>query len=318
VPRKTGVIISASGRRSFSPDQQRRLDAVLNVRYHARLRPVGPAEFIRLAGPAQVLALTRRPLRDFGQELVDALHRLESVAVYSTGWEWLDVARLARRGVAVSFLPDYSTTTVAEHTIGCILALSRRIHLGNDRARGLVPADTSVRGWELKGRRLGIIGFGRIGRAVAERAIGFGLEVVFHDPRRRRCRSARSVTRDSLLRTSDVVVLAAPQQRGALPLIDETALSLMRPDACLVNTARASLVDDRAVVAALAARRLRGYAVDDTRPIYNRHRLEPGRVLQTGHTAWYSDEAIRRGTESWVRNIVALARGRPRNLVRPA
>lgn len=315
MPRKTGVIISALGRRSFSPAQQRRLEVALDVRYHARLGPVRPAEFIRLARPAQVLGLTRRPLRDFGPRLIDALPRLESVAIYSTGWEWLDVRRLNRRGVAVSFLPDYSTTTVAEHTIGCILTLSRRIHLSHDRARGLVPAGVSARGWELSGRRLGVIGFGRIGRAVAERAVALGLEVVFHDLRRRRSGLARPVGRDTLLQTSDVVVLAASQQRGSPPLIDAPALALMRPGAVLVNTARASLVDDRAVGAALAARRLRGYAVDDTRPIYRRHRLEPGRLLQTGHTAWYSDQAIRRGTEAWVRNIIALAQGRPRNLV---
>jgi phosphoglycerate dehydrogenase-like enzyme len=316
---KTGVIISASGRQSFTPGQQCRLDAVLDLKYYARLRRVGPAEFTRLARPAQILGLTRRPLRDFGPELVDSLPRLESVAIYSTGWDWVDVAHLNRRGVVVSFLPSYSTTTVAEHTIGCMLALSRRILLSNDRARGLVPARTSVRGWELRGRRLGIIGFGRIGRAVGERAVGLGMEVVFHDPRRCRTRLARAVAREELLRSSDVVVLAVSRQRGAPPLIDDAALSLMRPGACLVNPARAALVDDNAVVAALSSGRLRGYAVDDTRPIYNLNpRLRYGSVLQTGHSAWYSDEALRRGTEAWVRNIVAMARGRPRNLVRLA
>jgi lactate dehydrogenase-like 2-hydroxyacid dehydrogenase len=113
-----------------------------------------------------------------------------------------------------------------------------------------------------------------------------------------------------------VIVIAYNHERGAPPLIDSYVIAKMKQGAYLINPARPALVDHVAVLHAIREKRLAGYAVDDR--VFAREQLvdlEPGRIFQTGHTAWYSNEAINRGTRCWVDNLIALAQNRPINLV---
>lgn len=313
--KKRGVIISALGKGSFTGEQVERIESCLDATFHAQLDPVSKEQWIELAQPAEILAITRRPIKNIDREMIRALPNLQGIAIYSTGYEWLDQQALAERGILLSYLPDYSAISVAEHTVGLLLTMARRIHLTYDKSRGMVPDWVSVRGTELRGKRLGLIGLGTIGREVAQMTACLGMEVCYYDLREICEPNVRYQSWEDILQTSDFVVLTCSKRRDAEPIIGARELSMMKKGAYLINPARADLVDGVAVVNAIRAKHLMGYAVDDTLPIFNDPGIEPGRILQTGHTAWYSTEAIQRGTEAWVNHIVGLALGQPIHLV---
>lgn len=315
-PRAT--LITAAGGATFTPAQRARLEETAESVFHARTLPLDGAELAYLAKGASVLAVTPRSVPTLGRETIARLpSSLRGVAVFATGVDFIDLEALEERGIGLAHLPDYSAVSVAEHTIGLLLTLSRRIHLSRDRVLGRVPAATSVRGFELAGKTIGIVGVGRIGGRVARLAEGLGMRVLAADPRLGRGGVFPTHGLQELLAASDVVSLHLPRRYGQGPLLRAGELQAVKPGALLLNVSRAALVDETAVVAALASGRLAGYALDDR--LTAREEAEgliaEGRIVESGHTAWYSDEALARGLEEWVENVVALVRGRPRNLV---
>lgn len=304
------VVMAARGRDSFTPAQLHALGAHARLTVHTVPRRLTHDEMRTLCAPADIIGFTRRATIDFNAGLIDSLPNLRAIAVYATGYDWIDIAALQRRGISLALLPDYSTQTVAEHSLALLLNMSRRLHLSDRVARGNLPASISLRGFELHGKTLGIIGLGRIGRAVARMARAFGMRVIGNDIAPQALEDGiEPADLAHLLATADIVLLASSLKREMPPLIDATALAKMKPGALLVNPSRSALVDNDAVVQAIVDGRLRGYAVDDT--VFDAAqlaRVEHGRILQSAHTAWYSDEAIARGTQGWVDNLAALAR----------
>jgi phosphoglycerate dehydrogenase-like enzyme len=304
------VIMAARGRDSFSSTQLRALESCTRLTVHAVPRRLAHEEMRALCASAEIIGFTRRATLDFNASLINDLPRLSAVAVYATGHDWIDVAALERRNIRLALLLDYSTQSVAEHSLGMMLSMSRRLHLSDRIARGDLPTSISMRGFELSGKTLGIIGLGRIGRAIARLASAFGMRVVYSDQSPQPMEhEVEPVPLAHLLAASDIVLLACSFKRGAPPLIDAKALKAMKPGALLVNPSRSALVDNAAVLEAIERRHLRGYAVDDT--VFDATqlgRIEHGRILQSAHTAWYSDEAMARGTQAWVDALVRLAR----------
>ena len=231
---------------------------------------------------------------------------LRLVLTCTIGTDHLDVAGLTARGVVVANTPNYCTQEVAEHALACVVA----------GLRGLWRLDDAVRDgrWDYAAAgllrrfgdaRLGIVGLGRIGRALAERAQALGIEVVAFDPHLTDGGPVPLVGLDELLATCDAVSLHAPGGGG--PLLGAAQLALMRPDAILVNLARPDLVDVDAMVAALHAGRL-GAAAWDVWPQEPADpadpRLQaPGLVLFP-HAAWYSARA----EQAYVDEAVAVLR----------
>ncbi len=183
---------------------------------------------------------------------------LKIVANYAVGFDNIDIAACARRGVQVSNTPGVLTDATADLAWTLILAAARHVPAGDRVMRagdwpGWCP--TQLLGLQLSGATLGIVGAGRIGTATALRSVGFNMRVVYVDPRRNeqietRC-GARRVELDELLRESDVVSLHMPMAPENHHLIDSAALALMKPTAILVNTARGPIVDEAALAAAL-------------------------------------------------------------------
>jgi phosphoglycerate dehydrogenase-like enzyme len=309
-PYRSMLVMAARGRDSFSATQLHALASHADLSVHAVPRRLTADEMHALCAPAEIIGFTRRATLDFNANLIDALPRLRAIAVFATGYDWLDTVALERRGIRLALVPDYSTLTVAEHSLGLMLAMSRRLHLSDRVARGDLPADISLRGFELHGKTLGIIGYGRIGRAIAYLARAFGMRVVSNDHAPQPMDDGvEPVALARLLADSDVVFLACSLERGAPPLMSGTAISAMRAGALLINVSRSALADNAAVLQAIIGGHLRGYAVDDT--VFNAAqlaRVEHGRILQSAHTAWYSNEAMARGTQAWVDNLVTLAR----------
>lgn len=319
--RKKVAVITARGRATFTEAQARRLEAMADVAFSEAAGPLPADELVRRLRDADIAGLTPRSVPAIDGSWLSRLPRLKGIAVFATGVDYIDTAWLQRRGIALCHLPDYSTESVAEHAIGLMLAMSRRIHLSQDRVRGRVSGETSVLGFELRGKTCGIVGLGRIGTRVAELCRAFGMRVLGCDPRQRRLEGVDQVGLQELLAASDIVSLHFPAVYRGEAAFGRAELAAMKPGATLINVSRCALVDPEAVVEAIEARTLRGYAVDDYFPLADtderaKAQIAEGRILQTGHTAWYSAEVIERGYDAFIDNLCGLAAEQPRNLVR--
>lgn len=202
-------------------------------------------------------------------DAMDRLRGLHVIANYGVGYDNIDVEAARRRGIVVSNTPDVLTGATAELTWALILAAARRLGEGERLARsgawrGWQP--TQLRGMSLDGRTLGVIGAGRIGCEVARRAPAFGMRVIYADRHPaadiERDVGARLVPLDVLLARADVVTIHVALTPRTRHLIDAGALARMKPGAILVNTSRGSVVDERALIDALRAGRLRAAGLD--------------------------------------------------------
>ena len=201
--------------------------------------------------------------------ILQAAPRLRLVQHQGVGYDNIDVAACRAAGVPVALTPEGTTIGVAEHTLLLILAVYKQVCVADAAVRaGEWPVWVlRSRSYELAGKTLGLVGFGRIGQEVAKRARAFDASIVYYDPRRATAEveAALGVTYlplDDLLRRSDVVSLHLPLMPETRGLIGERELALMRPTAILINTARGPLVDEPALAAALAGDRLAGAGLD--------------------------------------------------------
>jgi D-3-phosphoglycerate dehydrogenase / 2-oxoglutarate reductase len=235
------------------------------------------------------------------------------VGRYGAGLDTIDVAAAQARGVAIVSVPDYAVQEVSDHTIALILSLCRGI---DGYARNVRSG-----GWDLRARgqlhrlstlRLGVLGLGRIGRAVARKAAVLGFDVVGCDIVPPANSAVPVLTMAELLATSDVVTLHLPLSAETFHLIDATQLATMRPTAVLVNTSRGGLVDQVALGQAIASGRLAGAALDVLEaepPDPASPLLADERVVITPHVAFYSEESLaelkRRAAEGIVAALAA-------------
>jgi D-3-phosphoglycerate dehydrogenase len=232
-------------------------------------------------------------------DLIGAMERCQVISRAGTGLDAIDIPAATARGIWVAYVPDYSVDEVSSHAVGLLLA----------RARGIPQLVQSTRAgsWtnqivaplrRLRGQTLGLLGFGRIGQAVASKACGLGVEIIAHDPflddREIADAGARPVDRETLLRESDYLSLHAPLTDANRRFLDAQALALMKPTAFVINTARGGLVDEEALLNAVRSGQIAGAALDvlTVEPPPPDHPLlhEPN-VMITPHTGWYSEDA---------------------------
>jgi phosphoglycerate dehydrogenase-like enzyme len=301
------IIFSAKGRASLSKSQQKAMEAIATVTYIANLSPLPDDQLIQLCQSANYIGLTRRTCKDFHAGIILNLPNLKGLSVYATGIEWIDLAALQACNIALKSLPDYSATTVAEHAIGMLLTLSRRIHLSDRKATSEISSSISLRGWELNGKKIGILGLGRIGSRIAHLAKAFNMKVSYYDPKIAVHPEFSAASFEQIIQQSDVVMLAASLNRENPIIITNEVLEFMKQGVHIINPARPALVDNLAILSTIQSGKVAGYAVDDTPfSLDELCSVEAGRILQTGHTAWYSNEAMERGTEAWIKNLVDL------------
>ena len=239
--------------------------------------------------------------------VIDAAPDLKIVANIAVGYDNIDVAAAKRRGIVVTNTPDVLTEAVAEFTWGLILALARRIPEGERllrRGQWKGWALDFLLGTELRGKQLGIIGRGRIGRAVAAKAPAFGMSVVF---------AGHDVSFDELLVSSDVISIHAPATEKTRHLIDRRALARMKRSALLVNTARGSIVDEKALVWALTEHLIAGAALDvyEREPAVERALLAMENVLLAPHLGSATRETRTAMADLAVTNVLAVLDGLP-------
>ena len=203
------------------------------------------------------------------QQLLDAAKNLKIVSNYAVGYDNIDVVHATRCGVVVANTPDPVTEPTADIAMGLMLSLMRRIVDCDNmlRAKELKWGIMNNLGTSLSGKQLGIIGMGRIGKAVARRALACGMNIVYHNRNRmsaidEKLYNAKYVSLDELIETSDVVSLNAPLTSETYHIIDANRLAQMKRDAFLINTARGPLVDEKALIEALKNGTIRGAGLD--------------------------------------------------------
>lgn len=262
----------------------------------------------------------------FNDAVLRELPRLRLISVTGTGFDSVDVAAAAARGVRVAAVGEYCTDEVADHALALLLALERRLF----DYRRQVQDEHSWR-WNdvtgirrLAGQSLGLVGFGRIGQAVARRAASFGMTILAADPRVPddvvRHHGALPVSFEALLERADIVSLHCNLDATNRGLLDRAAFAKMRQRPRLINVARGGLVVEADLVAALDAGQLTGAALDvlvEDSPDLGHHPLVGRRdVILTPHVAFYSEAALEDLRRISAENIRAFLEGRPEDVFR--
>jgi glyoxylate reductase len=282
-----------------------RLESSCDVELYDGPSPIDAAELKRrLPGKHGLIALLTDPV---SAEVLETAADLKVIANIAVGYDNIDVAAARARGVVVTNTPDVLTEAVAEFTWGLILASARRIVEGDRLVRrgewkgwGL----DFMLGMELRGKQLGVIGRGRIGRAVAAKAPAFGMTAAF---------AKHDMSLDELLISSDVLSIHAPATAQTTHLIDRRALARMKRSAILVNTARGAIVDEEALVWALKERLIAGAALDvyEREPAVHEALRSMEYVVLAPHLGSATRETRTAMADLAVRNVVAVLEGRP-------
>jgi glyoxylate reductase len=282
-----------------------RLQAACDVDLYDGSGPIGRDELKqRLAGKrALICLLTER----VDTSVIEAAPDLAIVANIAVGYDNIDVPAVKARGVVVTNTPDVLTEATAELTWGLILSVTRRIGEGDRlvrRGEWKGWALDFMLGMELRGKQLGIIGRGRIGRAVAAKAAAFGMSVVF---------AKHDMSLDELLVSSDVVSIHTPGTPEMRHMIDRRSLARMKRSAFLVNTARGSIVDEDALVWALGERLIAGAALDvfEKEPVVHPGLLSLENVVLAPHLGSATRETRTAMADLAVSNVLAVLDGRP-------
>ncbi len=277
-------------------------------------------------------------------KLLSKLPKLRMIATRSTGFNHIDLNSCRKRKIVVCNVPVYGENTVAEHTFALILALSRKIVDCVERTKGGSFSLEGLRGFDLAGKTLGVIGGGNIGRHVIRMAKGFEMKVLVfdlvQDKKLAKKIGFKYASMESLLKNSDLVTLHVPYNKHTHHLIDEKKIALMKKGAYLINTSRGGIVDTDALVKALKSKKLAGAGLDvledecqmieekelihqeysqkcDLKTIVENHiLLGMPNVIITPHNAFNTAEALRRILDTTIENIQGYKKGRIINLVR--
>ncbi len=276
------------------------------------------------------------------RDLIEALPNLECIVTRSTGTDHIDMPCCRERGIVVSNVPTYGQNTVAEHTFALILNLSRMVHKAYERTRRGDFSIEGLRGFDLNGKTIGVIGTGNIGLHVIRMARGFNMRVIAYDPYPKTALvdllDFEYVGFEDLLKDSDVVTIHCPLTDETHHLLNRDSIHRMKKGAILVNTARGGVVDSSAVLESLEQGHLAGLAIDvfegeevlseeterlsgsfDSEKmrnyILNRKLLDRDNVILTPHIAFNSTEAVERILEVTVENVKGYLAESPRNVV---
>ena len=267
---------------------------------------------------------------DLSQKNLRKLPQLKMIATRSTGMDHIDLGYCQQKGITVANVPHYGENTVAEHTFALILAISRRITEAVNRVRQGGFSPVGLTGFDLKGKTLGVIGVGHIGRYIVKIANGFGMKVLGvarrPDPQLAKKLNFRYLTLEECLRQADIVTLHVPLTKSTFHLINRQNIKLMKKGSVLINTSRGAVVESEALLWALEEGILAAVGLDvleeeenldqpeklfdpylskdDLKELVAAHLLrEKPNVIITPHNAFNTREAINRIIKTTVKNI---------------
>ncbi len=306
-----------------------RMKELFDARLNEDDHPFSPDELADAIQTADVLVPTVTDRID-GRVLARAGNQLRLIAQFGAGVDNIDIASAVQRGITVTNTPGVLTDDTADVTMALMLALPRRLHEGvqvmeQGRFDGWTP--TWMLGRRLAGKRLGIIGMGRIGQAVARRARAFGLQIHYHNrkPVNQRIEEALEATYwdslDQMLARMDIVSVNCPHTPATFHLINARRLALMNPEAYIINTARGEVIDEAALARAIRSGKLAGAGLDvfEREPAVNPDLQGLPNVLLLPHLGSATIEGRIEMGEKVIINIKTFADGhRPPDRVIPA
>jgi D-lactate dehydrogenase len=280
------------------------------------------------------------------KNILEKLKNIKFICTRTTGYDHIDLEECKKRGIVVSNVPAYGIETVAEHTFALILAVSRRLMESFERTRKGIFSNKGLTGFELKGKTLGIIGAGKIGRRVAEIAKAFGMKVIAYDIFQNLEEAKRIgyeyVDLDKLLREADIITIHANLTKENYHMINDSAFEKMKDGVIIINTARGAIIDTKALIKYLNSGKISYAALDvlenepeikeevqllekelseeEMKKLLANHmlfdmedRLE--KVLITPHNAFNSKESLEEIKRTTVDNIISFVNGKPINVL---
>jgi D-lactate dehydrogenase len=279
-------------------------------------------------------------------DVLQQFPQLKLIATRSTGYDHIDANYCQQHGVTICNVPTYGENTVAEHVFALLLAISHKIPEAIDRTRKGDFSLEGLRGFDLRGKTLGVIGTGNIGQCVIEIAKGFRLEVIAFDVKPKQELASklgfRYVAMEELLSTADIITLHVPANKKTYHLLSTEQFDMMKKGVVLINTSRGSLVDVQALLYALAEGKVAAAGLDVLpeepvmreeaellRSVYRQqHNMETlladhillrlRNVIITPHSAFNTREAVQRILDTTVSNILSFGQGKPQNVVEGA
>jgi glyoxylate reductase len=305
--------------RRLMPHVEERMGELFDVSLNENDAPLDRGQLAAAMQDCDVIVPTVTDRIDGGL-IAQAGDDLRLIANFGAGVEHIDLTAARERGIMVTNTPGVFTDDTADMAMGLIIGVPRRMREGVELVRsgdwtGWAPC--SMLGFGLRGKCLGIVGMGRIGQAVAHRARAFGLEIAYHN-RKRAPEALENMlgatfveVLDDLMRCADILTLHTPGGEDTHHLINARRIALMKPEACLINTARGDLVDQDALIEALASGRLGGAGLDvyPDEPQVDPRLLEVPNVLTLPHLGSATAEGREASGEKVIANIRIWADG---------
>ncbi len=275
----------------------------------------------------EVDAVIIRTVGKISKKVIQSARRLKVIGRHGAGIDNVDLQAATERNIPVVYTPKANTESVADHTIGLMISVAKKIpqaHYAFTRNKNW-SARYEYIGTEIYEKALGVIGLGRIGRSVTRRAKGFKMQILAYDPYISKGTAkklgVKLVDLKTLLGNSDFVSIHVPLTKNTYKMIGKRELEMMKPSAYLINTSRGGIADEAAVYEALVKGKLAGAAFD----VYDKEPPDPDNplfkldiVIATPHMASHTEEALRRMAVTVAEDVVKVLRGeRPRYLANP-
>lgn len=291
--------------------------------FYDRTQPDDNQQILARIGDAEIVITHKTPIQD---SVISQVPNLKYIGVMGTGYDAVDIASAKQHQVTVTTVPNYSTDAVAQYAISLLLEVTGQVGLHNrvvHDGKWSTIADFTF--WEkplieLKGKTIGLIGYGRIAQQVAKIAHAFAMNVIFYNHRPKNVTDdwAHQVSFDELLQKADIISLHVPQTPETINLINQASIAKMKDGVIVINTARGTLIDESAMAAALNEDKVLALATDvvATEPIDPQNPLLTAKnCFITQHIAWAPLETRERLLDIITENIQAFIAGKPINQV---
>lgn len=257
---------------------------------------------------------------DITPGVIDAAPNLKYIVVPAVGYEWVDTGYAAAKGITTLNCPSFNSQAVAEHALSLLMAVNRNLIVGVDELRAGTWNPQTLVGYELEGKKLGLIGYGNVGKRIETAAASLGLVVSYVNSQ------STDAEIDVLLSSSDFIVVCAPLTDTTRNLVNRRRLSLLKPTTVLINVGRGAIVDQNALIDVLKNRKIRGAGLDvfDGEPLTgkpNNTIVELAKlpnVVATPHIAYNTEEINEKQGAELLANLKSCIDGHPINVVQEA
>jgi phosphoglycerate dehydrogenase-like enzyme len=295
----------------------------ISDKYKSKIRELGAEVFDDLPDEAELkkrikdAEIITASYVDITPDVIDAAPNLKYIVVPAVGYEWVDTEYAAEKGITTLNCPTFNSQAVAEHAISLLMAANRNIIVGVDELRAGKWNPQDLVGYELRGKELGLIGYGNVGKRIEKIASALGMNVSYVNSK------SLSDEVDELLKNSDYVIICAPLNDGTRNLVDRRRLDLLKQTAILVNVGRGAVIDQNALIEALKSKRIRGAGLDvfDGEPLTGAPSdtiveiAKLPNVVTTPHMAYNTEEINDKQGAEILANLQSCIAGEPVNVV---